>query len=205
MFQYPKRKWMKLYTGMTAYDLVVLGLFALLIGRGIWLGLLKQVTGLLALYLGYFAAGQYHEMIFPMLKDISENPKVIFLTSYVLLFIATYIVVMLVGKLLAYVIQLTIAGWFDRLLGGLVGFAKGVILVVLLHMILGTILAPENPMLRKCATCDILNGAADITRQFIRDEDVRKALTQKNPAISMDAVKEYLAPDDQVPEKQAEN
>jgi membrane protein required for colicin V production len=199
---------MKLYTGMTAYDLVVLGLFALLIGRGIWLGLLKQVTGLLALYLGYFAAGQYHKMIFPMLKDISENPKVIFLTSYVILFIATYIVVMLLGKLLNYVIQLTIAGWFDRLLGGLVGFAKGVILVVLLHMILGTILAPENPMLRKCATCDVLNGAADITRRFIQDEDVRKALTQKNPAISMDAVKEYLTPDDrgrEGGEKQAEN
>ncbi len=185
---------MKLYTGMTAYDLVVLGLFALLIGRGIWLGLLKQVTGLLALYLGYFAAGQYHELIFPILKDISDNPKVIFLTSYVILFIATYIIVMLVGKLLAYVIQLTIAGWFDRFLGGLVGFAKGLILVVMLHMILGTILAPENPMLRKCATCDVLNTAADVTREFIRDEDVRKALTQKKPAISMDTVREYLAP-----------
>ncbi|BCL59447.1 hypothetical protein DGMP_01400 [Desulfomarina profundi] len=198
---------MKLYTGMTAYDLVVLGLFALLIGRGIWLGLLKQVTGLLALYFGYFAAGQYNELIFPILKDISDNPKVVFLTSYVILFIATYIIVMLVGKLLTYVIQLTIAGWFDRFLGGLVGFAKGLILVVLLHMILGTILAPENPMLRKCVTCDVLNDAADITRQFIRDEDVRKALIQKKPAISMDTVREYLAPDDgeEGIEKQTEN
>ncbi len=200
---------MKLYTGMTAYDLVVLGLFALLIGRGIWLGLLKQVTGLLALYLGYFAAGQYHELIFPMLKDISDNPKVVFLTSYVILFITTYIVVMLVGKLLAYVIQLTIAGWFDRLLGGLVGFAKGLILVVLLHMILGTLLAPENPMLRKCMTCGVLNDTVDVTRQFIRDEDVRKAFTQQHPAISMDAVREFLAPDEEAGEKgiekQAEN
>ncbi|WP_457577727.1 CvpA family protein [Desulfomarina sp.] len=203
---------MNLYTGLTAYDLVVLGLFALLIGRGIWLGLLKQVTTLLALYFGYFAAGQYNELIFPILKDISDNPKVIFLTSYVILFIATYIIVMLIGKLLAYVIQLTIAGWFDRLLGGLVGFAKGVILVVLLHMILGTLLAPENPMLRKCVTCDVLNNTADVTRQFIRDEDVRKALTQKNPAISMDAVREYLVPDKEAGEngtgrqaEQAEN
>jgi len=185
---------MDVFTGMTAYDLVVVGLFALLIGRGIWLGLLKQVTGLLSLYLGYFAASQYHDRIFPVLRDISDNPKVVFLTSYVILFIATYIVVMLIGRVLGRVIDLTIAGWFDRMLGAVIGFAKAVILVVLLHMILGTILAPENQMLRSCLTCDALNSAAGVTREFIRNDDVRESLIQQSPAISLDTVKEYLAP-----------
>jgi len=185
---------MEVVTGMSAYDLVIIGLFVLLIGRGIWLGLLKQVTGLLALYLGYFAASQYHERIFPVLRDISDNPKVIFLTSYVILFVVTYVVVMLLGKALGYVLHMTITGWFDRLLGGVVGFAKAIILAVLLHMILGTILAPENQMLRTCVTCDALNGAAGFTRELIRDEKVRKSLLQQQPAISLDAVKEYLTP-----------
>jgi membrane protein required for colicin V production len=185
---------MEVFTGMSAYDLVVVGLFALLIGRGIWLGLLKQVTGLLALYLGYFAASQYHDRIFPVLRDISDNPKVIFLASYVLMFVATYIVVMLIGKALGYVIQFTITGWFDRILGAVIGFAKAIILVVLMHIILGAVLAPGNQMLRSCLTCDVLNGAADTTRDFIRNDDVRKSLIQKKPAISIDAVKEYLAP-----------
>ncbi len=185
---------MERFPGLTAYDLVVIGLFVLFIGRGLWLGLLKQVTGLLALYLGYFAASQYNDRIFPVLRDISDNPKVIFLTSYVIIFVVTYVVIMLIGKALSYVIQMTITGWFDRLLGGLVGFAKGIILVVLLHMVLGTVLAPENQMLRTCGTCGVLNQAADITRDFIRNEDVRKSLMQEQPAIALDAVKEYLAP-----------
>lgn len=185
---------MDLITGMTAYDLVVVGLSALLIGRGIWLGFLRQITGLLALYLGYFAASQYHDRILPVLRGISENPKVVFLASYLVLFVATYVVVMLIGKVLRHIIQLTIAGWFDRLLGAVVGLAKAAILVVLLHMLLGTVLAPENQLLRNCLTCDALNGAADITRELIRDEDVRKALIQQKPAISLDAVKEYLTP-----------
>ena len=138
---------MDLIPGMTAYDMVVVGLFALLIGRGIWLGFLKQVTGLLALYLGFFAASRYHDRILPVLRDISENPKVVFLTSYLILFVATYVVAMLIGKLLRHIIQLTIAGWFDRMLGAAVGFAKGVILVVLMHLILGAILAPGNQLL----------------------------------------------------------
>lgn len=182
-----------MFQSMTAYDLVIVCLFGLLIGRGIWLGLLKQVTVLLALYLGYLVASQYHTEIFPVLENVSENPKVVFLTSFVLLFVATYIVVMLLGKGLGFVMSITLTTWFDRLLGGLVGFAKALILTILLHMILGTILAPENQMLRACLTCDAMNEAADFTRTLIRDEEVRKSLLQKEPAIAIDAVKEYLA------------
>jgi len=185
---------MERFAGLTAYDLVVIGLFVLFIGRGLWLGFLKQVTGLLALYLGYFAASQYNDRMFSVLRDISDNPKVIFLTSYVIIFVVTYVVIMLIGKGLGYVIQMTITSWFDRLLGGVVGFTKGIILVVLLHMVLGTVLAPENQMLRTCGTCSVLNQAADITRNFIRNEDVRKSLMQQQPAIALDAVKEPLVP-----------
>jgi membrane protein required for colicin V production len=185
---------MEAFTGMTTYDLVIVGLFVLLIVRGIWLGLLKQVTGFVALYLGYFAASRYHDRIVPFLHDISENPKVIFLTSYVLLFIATYVVVMLLGKALGYVLHMTITSWFDRLLGAVVGFAKAIILAVLLHIILGTVLAPENQMLRTCVTCGALNEAAAFTRELISNEEVRKSLLQQQPAIAIDAVKDYLAP-----------
>lgn len=191
---------MEVFTGMTSYDLVIVGLFALLIGRGLWLGLLKQVTGFIALYLGYFVASQYHARIFPVLRDISENPKVVFLTSYVILFVATYVVVMLLGKAMGYVIQMTITGWFDRLLGAVVGFAKAIILAVLLHMVLGTILAPENQMLRTCVTCDALNEAAGFTRLLIRDEDARKSLLQQQPAIAIDAVKDLFTPEKKDPE-----
>lgn len=183
---------MDAFGSMTPYDMVIVGLFAVLIGRGIWLGFLKQVTGLVALYLGYYVASQYHGVIFPVLENVSDNPKVIFLTSYVILFVVTYIVIMLIGKGLGYVLSLTITSWFDKLIGGFVGFAKAMILAVLLHMILGTVLAPENQMLRACMTCDALNDACDFTRKFIRDDNVRQSLLQQEPAISLDAVKEYL-------------
>lgn len=185
---------MKVAGILTVYDLVVVGLFAILIGRGLWLGMLRQVTGLLALYIGYFVASQHHDRLFPILRELLPNPTVVFLASYVILFIVAYVVVMLLGKMLGYVIQLTITSWFDSLLGGLVGFAKAVILVVLMHIVLGTILVPENEMLRSCATCPSLGTAADFTRRLIRDEEVRKALMQKHPAIAIDAVKGYFTP-----------
>lgn len=188
---------------LTAYDLVVLGLFAVLVGRGMWLGMLRQVTGLLALYIGFLVASQHHDRLLPILRELFPNPTLVFLASYVILFIAAYVVVMLVGKMLGYVIQLTITSWFDKLLGGVVGFAKALILVVLLHIVLGTILVPENEMLRSCATCGSLGEAADFTRRLIRDENVRQALRQKQPAIALDAVKEHLLPGSEPQKSQA--
>ena len=129
----------------------------------------------------------------PFLQDMSDSPRVVFLTAYVALFVITYLVATLVGLALARVIQVTITPWFDRLLGGVLGFAKAMILVVLIHILLGTIMAPENPMLRTCETCGVLNELAEFTRKIIKDENVREALRQQRPAIT-DAVRTFFEP-----------
>jgi membrane protein required for colicin V production len=178
--------------GLTGYDLVVLVLFALLILRGIWLGFLKQVTGLLALYLGYIVAGQYHDRISPFLREISTNPKVVFFASYVILFVATYVAVMLAGKGLAYVMQLTVTGWFDKILGGILGGAKALLLIIIVHIALTLVIPPENKMLTACKTCNALNKTSIFARDLIKDEDVKKALTQQKAAISTKDVKEFF-------------
>lgn len=190
---------MEIGTNLTGYDFLVMGLLLLLVGRGLWLGFLKQVIGLVALYFGYIVASQYHDRLFPFLRDFSGNPKVIFFSSYALVFIATYIFAMLLGKGLNFVIKISMVGWFDRLLGGFLGLAKGVLLIILMHMILGTVLAPENQLLRSCETCNELNAATGLALELIRNEEARKALMQQVPAISVETVKNYLDPTGKAP------
>jgi membrane protein required for colicin V production len=178
---------------LSGYDFVVLGVFLLFIIRGLWLGLLKQIVPLLALYLGYFAASRYHGDLLPFLANYSDNGKVVFIGAYVILFVVTYVAAALLGKVVARVIQVTITPWFDRVLGSALGFAKALILVVIGHMLIGAVVAPENTMLLSCVTCPILNECADVTRDAIRDEDIREALRQQKPAIAIDSMKELLA------------
>ena len=177
---------------LSAYDFVVGGIVLLLLARGVWLGLLRQITPLLALYLGYFVASRYHDQLFPFLKNVSDNPKVVFLTAYVICFAATYLVAFLLGKALGRVIQITIAPWFDRILGAMFGLVTAAIVVVLMHMILGTLMAPDNEMLRSYQTCPTLNRMCDLTRQIIKDEEVRDALRQKKPAIAIEEASSIL-------------
>ncbi len=177
---------------ITVYDMVVVVVLVLLGLRGVFLGFVRQITGLVALYLGYIVAGQYHEQLFPFLDDFITSPKTVFLVSYGIVFVATCIVVGILGKFLCYVMQITVTRWFDRLLGTIFGLAQGVIVVLLVHMVLGAFLAPDNQMLRSCATCDLLNKGAVFTRKVIQSEEVRESLRQKDPAISIDAVKNML-------------
>ncbi|PID77464.1 MAG: colicin V production protein [Deltaproteobacteria bacterium] len=170
---------------LTTYDFVVIAIFVFFVGWGLWLGFLRQISGLVALYLGYLMAGRYSGRLLPALQDIFENPKVAFLTTYAIMFFATFLAVMLVGMLLRLVIKITIMGWFDRLLGGLVGIAKAAICTVVMHMILGTVLAPENTMIRECTVCPAVNQITDVCRDVISDPELREALRQRLPAISI--------------------
>jgi len=169
---------------LTGFDFVIVGLLLLFVLRGLWVGFLAQITTLVALLVGYVIAGQYHDKLFPFLREVTDNPHAVFWASYVVLFAITYIIAMLIGKVLAKVVNLTIAGWFDKLLGGALGVAKAVILIVFLSMILSGVLAPENKMLRNCYFCPYVKQATELFRSVIKDDAMRKALVQKMPAIS---------------------
>ncbi len=169
---------------LTGFDFVIIGLLLLFVLRGLWVGFLQQITTLVALLVAYVIAGQYHDKLFPFLREVTDNPHAVFWASYVVLFAITYVVTMLLGKILAKVVNLTLAGWFDKLLGGVLGAAKAVILIVFLNMILSGVLAPENKMLRDCYFCPYVKQATEVFRSVIKDETLRKALVQKVPAIS---------------------
>lgn len=169
---------------LTVYDLVISAIFVFFIIRGIWVGFLNQVTVIVALYLGYLVSGQYHDKIFPFLRGVSENPQVVFLLAYAIVFACTYVLTMLLGKALTGVVSLTIAGWFDKVLGAILGAIKALIIAILLHMLLTTFLAVDAPLLRQCQLCPYLSEAMSLFQQVIKDEKVRQAIEQKKPAIS---------------------
>ncbi|MEN8189068.1 MAG: CvpA family protein [Thermodesulfobacteriota bacterium] len=177
---------------LTGYDFVIIGLLCLFVGRGIWVGFLRQITVFIALYVGYLMAGQYHDRLLPFLQGVSENPQVVFWTAYVILFCVTYVVTMFIGKGLSHVVEMTIAVWFDKLLGALLGLAKAVIVVVLLHMILAGLLPPSSEMLQSCTLCPRLNQAEEGFKKLLKDEELRETFQQKQQAISEQVVRPFV-------------
>jgi membrane protein required for colicin V production len=168
---------------LTSFDIAVLSISALLIGHGIWVGCIKQLASILALIVGFVAAGRLCEDFYQAILPFISSPNIAFLVSYLTLFVIIYLGIILLGMGLKKVIDIALLGWFDRALGGLIGAAKALFVASLVFMALSSILSGSNNFLRKSFSYPYLSFSSEYILQLIRDADLRSSFMPKEPAI----------------------
>lgn len=167
---------------MTALDIGVIVVAALLVARGVWIGFVRQIAFLLALFLGYGAAGTYYPIFSQHLTAI-QTPQLRFVVTYGLLFFTTYVLTMVLGLGLKKVMQITFLGWFDRLLGGLFGMAKAVFIATLVFMALTGIFS-SSVFIDQAFFAKYLRLSSQALTSIIKDHDLQAKLLPQEPAIS---------------------
>ncbi len=121
---------------MNFLDLILLTPIVFGLGRGLYKGLINELASLISLALGVFLAYQYSDLLFQLLSQyIDEAGKGIMLLSYALIFIASSILVLLIAKALTKLLKLVALGLMNRILGGIFGALKFLlILLILIHI-----------------------------------------------------------------------
>lgn len=117
---------------METLDIIIIGLIAIAGIMGIFKGFINQFVSIAALLLGtwcafkfsWFLTGKVTGWLNP---DIAQN------TLHIIMFIVVFILVLIVahfiGKLLEGLINLTMLGWLNRILGFLFGALKAIIIL----------------------------------------------------------------------------
>jgi len=167
----------------TSFDVIVALVFIVFIVRGGWIGFMRQLAAFLALVGSYWLAGRYCSQLMPYVDDFIQNPKLVFFISFALLFCLSALLFILGGKVLHRVMEISLLGWFDRLLGVLLGVVKGVVLTSFLYMVLASSLSASNDLLKKSISAPYLAMGADILHQIIQDPQLRKYFVPREPAI----------------------
>ena len=173
---------------LTSFDVIVALIFLIFLIRGVWIGFMRQFTTFLALVGSYWLAGRYSGQVMPYVQQVVENPKVVFLASFALLFLVSALVFILAGKVLRRVMEISLLGWFDRFLGLLLGTVKGALVAVLLFMILASSLSASNDLLKKSLSSPYLSQGAEMVRKIIHDPEIRKQFIPREPAIKAGAL-----------------
>jgi len=176
------------FSDLTSFDVVVVLIFLIFLIRGVWVGFMRQLTTLLALVGSYWLAGRYSGQLLPYVQKITDNPKIVFLVSFAVLFLVLALVFILAGKVLRRVMEIALLGWFDRFLGLLLGGLKGALVAVFLYMMLVSSLSASNDLLKKSLSSPYLSQGADIVRKAIRDPRLRKLFVPREPAIKVDSL-----------------
>jgi membrane protein required for colicin V production len=128
-------------------DVVLAAVLVLMIGRSLWTGFSRSVSSLLGLLLGFWVAVRHFASLSQRLSPWMENELARSLLAFFLLFLVTYLSLVITGILIRGIFEAIRLGWLDRLLGGLVGLVKGLVLAGVIIFLLTLLLPPKSPVL----------------------------------------------------------
>lgn len=122
---------------MEFIDIILGGFLAYGLIRGIWKGLFSELASVISLLVGIFIAVKFSALLGNALEGVVANPKHAKAVAFVVLFAAVVIGLMLLAKTFTKLADWAGLGLVNRLLGGLFGLIKNVlILSVLLNFFL---------------------------------------------------------------------
>jgi len=147
MIIYLLRKYKDMIFGKNVLDIIILSILVFCTIRSFFKGVIREIFSFLALALGIILARQfYYQTSQSWGRWIS--PKAGNIVAFILLFLAAYLVVLIIGKLFRKIIKTIELNWLDHLGGALLGFLKGLLLVCLLVTVLIMFLSPQEQVLR---------------------------------------------------------
>lgn len=184
---------------VTWLDLSVAILLVSFIVWGAWIGLIRQLAAFFALVGSYVIAARYLALAMPIAQDFVDNPVLVFLLSFALLFACAALLFTLAGKILHRLVRIALLGWVDRLLGGALGLIKAGLLASLLYMLLTALLSPSSTLLSRSLTTPLLRQGAELLKVLIQDPQLRNTFKEHTPALPLD----LMRPENQPPKAES--
>jgi membrane protein required for colicin V production len=130
---------------MNWIDLIIGLVLAYSFYNGFKNGLILELTFVLALILGVFAAYFYASMVAVYLDNwLNWSAAMINLTAFILTFLIVVIVVNMLGKLISQIIGMIALGFVNKIAGGVFGILKVLLLIGIVFLVADAIKAHFN-------------------------------------------------------------
>ena len=121
--------------------IVILGLSILL---SLWRGFIREAASLAGWIVAFVIANMFVSEMASLLSQWIANTTGRYVAAYALLFAGTLVVVGVLGKIGTQLVRATGLTLLDRLLGTAFGFARGIIIVLVLVYLLRQLAPPQN-------------------------------------------------------------
>ena len=118
---------------MTTFDIVVCSILGLSLLSSLFKGFVKEVFSLLSYLGGFLLAIKYQGNFAQVLMENISSKPIAKVIAFVTIYVLTYIIISLMGKVIrGMLVSGTKLSMFDRLMGGIVGFSRGMVIVIAL-------------------------------------------------------------------------
>lgn len=184
---------------ISPFDWSIAGILVFYLLRGMCVGFVRQLVAAFALVGSYALAAVYIGDILPFAKDFLVRPGVVFLGSWSGLFMLIALLFALIGHWLHKRLEVSVLGWANRFVGGILGVVRGAALLTVLYLFVATVLPSGHELFAGSRVVPWLEQGSTMLRQLIRDVRVRDDL---KPKQQEEVKKTQCAPEQPRPEAQ---
>lgn len=117
-------------SGPAMVDIVILAVMAISLVFGLFRGLLRELLSLVSWVLAFWIAYRYSANVAEIIDRALQNPTLSQAVSAVLVFVIVLVALMVLTSLIAKVFKATGLAGIDRILGGLFGLGRGVVILL---------------------------------------------------------------------------
>jgi len=134
---------------MNPFDVFIIIVLGYSIVRGLFRGLVKEVSSIFGVLGGFYAAYSYYPVVAKIFSGLVINPSYLNILSFLAIFCSVLIIISILGVVIKYLLNVAFLGWIDRLCGVFFGLIKGVLIVTVLFIILTTFLPKGAALIKK--------------------------------------------------------
>ena len=134
---------------MNPFDIFIIIVLSYSIIRGLFRGLVKEVSSIIGVLGGFYAAYSYYPLVAKLLTRIIKEQSYLNILSFLIIFCGILIVISILGVVIKYLLNVAYLGWIDRICGVGFGLIKGILIVTVIFIILTTFLSKGTPLIKK--------------------------------------------------------
>jgi len=145
---------------MSMLDLIVVLVLVLTVVRGLMRGMVETLFSLAA-WMMAFLLGKWGALwVAPLLPIGVENPGVRYFAGFTVVFLGVLIGVLLLGHALASLVKAVGLGSADKVLGGVLGLAKGLVILIGFTLAAGLTSLPRTDFWKQAVLSGSLQAMA---------------------------------------------
>ncbi|UCF70017.1 MAG: CvpA family protein [candidate division WOR-3 bacterium] len=138
---------------MAWIDIVIVIIIISLIIHGIATGLIRSVFDIAGIIFGYIIAVTYSTLV--------RIPEIL---AFLLIFITVLVIFSIAGRIISKIIHITPLGIIDRVLGGVLGLAKGAIICFVFLIVVMLIKRDTRIISSSSLAAEIANSGLQVSR-----------------------------------------
>ncbi|MDR1056153.1 MAG: CvpA family protein [Prevotellaceae bacterium] len=135
---------------MSVFDIIVIILLAISAVSGFHKGLIMQIFGILAIFLGVFCAFKFSGFAASLIgKFIDVNTVTLSVIAFIITVLAVWIGVILLGRLLDTMFKMVAMGLFNRLFGSVFALIKTIFIIGIIVYALNYLNLSDESFIKK--------------------------------------------------------